>query len=157
MTHYRFSKYDPAYRVNGVYTKDEWTDYSDIGKCFDGVILTEAAYLQTENAYLQFCTKLMQMVGVEEMLLRDLSNPFKSDLPWKNNETLSAEQAVAFLCDCLRTKCWGLLKHGALRFYIGYDYYVHFSCNCSIEKLTALAEGMPIFVEEWNRFVLEDA
>ena len=36
MTYYRISKYDPAYRVDGVYQKDEWTAFSDIGKEYDG-------------------------------------------------------------------------------------------------------------------------
>ena len=35
MKEYRISKYDPQFRVNGAYQKNEWTSISDIGKVFD--------------------------------------------------------------------------------------------------------------------------
>ena len=36
MNTYRISKYDPKYRKDGQFIKDEWTDYSDIGEKFEG-------------------------------------------------------------------------------------------------------------------------
>ena len=40
MNHYRISKYSPEYRQNGVYLKDEWTSIADVGKTFDGVMMS---------------------------------------------------------------------------------------------------------------------
>ncbi|MBK7468927.1 MAG: hypothetical protein IPJ43_20270 [Saprospiraceae bacterium] len=38
-------KYNPIYRdSSGKYIKDEWTDYSDIGKILNGVVLTFLDY-----------------------------------------------------------------------------------------------------------------
>jgi hypothetical protein len=41
MNEYRICKYNPRFRVNGVYIKDEWTSVSDIGKTFEDGVLTE--------------------------------------------------------------------------------------------------------------------
>lgn len=54
MKEYRISKYDPQFRVNGSYQKNEWTSISDIGKVFDDGVLTLAEYLRVENEYIQF-------------------------------------------------------------------------------------------------------
>ena len=52
MTKVRISKYNPKYRVNGAYVKEEWTDYSDIGNIFDGHVFTFEDYLKMELNYL---------------------------------------------------------------------------------------------------------
>jgi hypothetical protein len=38
----RVTKYDPALRVGGrgAFTGDDWTSVSDVGRTFDGVVLT---------------------------------------------------------------------------------------------------------------------
>ncbi len=40
MFQYRITKYDPAFRIDGKYTKDEWTSIHDIGKIYNGCIFT---------------------------------------------------------------------------------------------------------------------
>ncbi len=45
------TKYPPWNYVNGCYTKDEWTDYSDIGKIFDDKLFTLEEYLLVEQKY----------------------------------------------------------------------------------------------------------
>ncbi len=46
-------KYKPEYySEEGTYTKNEWICYSDIGKSFDGEILTFEEYTRVENAYI---------------------------------------------------------------------------------------------------------
>lgn len=64
MKEYRISKYDPQFRVNGAYQKNEWTSVSDIGKVFDDGVLTLAEYLRVENEYIQFCLNAMKAAGV---------------------------------------------------------------------------------------------
>lgn len=44
-------KYSPWNYVNGCYIKDEWTDYSDIGKVFDDKLFTLEEYLLVEQKY----------------------------------------------------------------------------------------------------------
>lgn len=57
------------------YTKNDWTDISDIGQEFEGVILTKTAYSVVENAYLSCLEYLMDLCNVEK--LQVLSNGFE--------------------------------------------------------------------------------
>ena len=53
--YYCVCKYDPAFRdEKGAYKKDEWTDFSDIGRAFDGKVFTEEEYYETEDRYVAF-------------------------------------------------------------------------------------------------------
>ena len=49
---YRVTKYDPANRVNGEYTKDEWTSMYDVGRSYNGKVFTFEEYLKVEKSYL---------------------------------------------------------------------------------------------------------
>ena len=40
LNQYRVTKYDPANRVNGEYTKDEWTSMYDVGRSYNGKVFT---------------------------------------------------------------------------------------------------------------------
>lgn len=58
MKQYRVTKYNPACRdAGGAYQKDEWTDFSDIGKTFSGHILTADEYYEVEKHYIQMCVE----------------------------------------------------------------------------------------------------
>lgn len=46
---YRIAKYDLNNYENGIYTGADWTNYSDIGRTFNGVELTEKVYLHIES------------------------------------------------------------------------------------------------------------
>ena len=48
------SKYDPAFRNGGVFKKADWTSHADIGKAFEGHMLTLEDYLRVEKRYIQF-------------------------------------------------------------------------------------------------------
>ena len=70
MTEYRITKYNPANRINGAYMSDEWTSISDIGKVFNGIILSQDTYLKTEKAYIDCCIELIEKAKrLEEKLL----------------------------------------------------------------------------------------
>jgi hypothetical protein len=48
----RTTKYNPEFRNDqGYYLKEEWTAVSDIGKVFDGKVLTETDYIEDEKRY----------------------------------------------------------------------------------------------------------
>ena len=55
-------KYPPQNYINGIYEKDEWTDYSDIGKVFDDKLFTLEEYLSVEKKYInvQVAVKLLK-------------------------------------------------------------------------------------------------
>ena len=35
MFEYRITKYNPIFRVNGIYTRDDWTSICDVGKKYN--------------------------------------------------------------------------------------------------------------------------
>lgn len=52
MNYISITKYDPVYRVEGKYIKDEWTSFSDVGKEFDNLKLSLRDYLSAEEKYI---------------------------------------------------------------------------------------------------------
>lgn len=57
-------KYNPSgYNAEGHYVLDEWTDISDIGKCFNHTRLSYRDYLTVETQYVQTATELLIMSG----------------------------------------------------------------------------------------------
>ena len=150
MNYYRISKYDPASRVNGVYQKDEWTSYSDVGLIFDGVMFTEADYCRTENQYLQFFLRILQETNTDGVKIAQLER--YKPVPWRLGQILRGERLDSFLRDCLREKCWGRLENDALVFEFGYDYYLHLACGVDRETVEAAVKEEGLFLEDWHPF-----
>lgn len=62
---YLITKFDPQYRdSHGCYTRNEWTDISDIGKEFEGKVFTALEYLETESNYVNVLNYLMKICDV---------------------------------------------------------------------------------------------
>ena len=74
MNYYRISKYDPQYRVNGIYQKDEWTAICDIGKVYDGKVFTEDEYYRVEQSYINFVLGVCKLQGIERLAITGLEN-----------------------------------------------------------------------------------
>ena len=73
MTRYRITKYSPEYRnENGVYTKDDWTSCSVIGRQFDGKILTAEEYYDTEQRYIRVIEDIFCENEVGSLQIKDL-------------------------------------------------------------------------------------
>lgn len=65
MRHWRITKYNPLYRDNrGAYKKDEWISYDDIGRTFDGVVLSKNTYEEMEARYI---AAAMHFVGEAQL------------------------------------------------------------------------------------------
>lgn len=66
------TKYDPKYRdQNGLYTKDEWTSYVDIGKKYDGVTFSRSDYLLTEFRYLEAVERIATHMDIRSFFVRN--------------------------------------------------------------------------------------
>ena len=64
----RITKYDPQYRNEiGIYLRDEWIGISDIGKTFEGKVLTASDYFGTEDRYIEALKTLLGACGISEM------------------------------------------------------------------------------------------
>lgn len=69
----KLQKYDPQFfdQIDG-YTKNEWTEVSDIGRSFEGHALTCEEYIEVEESYLDFLDHLMECVGIDQLqVVRD--------------------------------------------------------------------------------------
>ena len=61
-------KYAPQYYdENGVYQKDEWTCFSDIGKEFEGKIITMEDYLDVEDRFISVTRAILEAKKIAEV------------------------------------------------------------------------------------------
>ncbi|MEW1720129.1 hypothetical protein [Streptomyces sp. NPDC093109] len=63
------SKYDEARRAGEV---DDWTSHGDIGRSFDGRVLTVEEYLRTEDLYASAVAALADAVGADGFEMRNI-------------------------------------------------------------------------------------
>lgn len=145
MNYYRISKYDPQYRVNGIYQKDEWTAICDIGKVYDGKVFTEDEYYRVEQSYVDFVLGVCKLQGIERLAITGLENYKK--LRWINGQQLITYQSGEFIKLCLREEIWGRLVSKGFVFETGYEYYIHIGCELGFDEIEQLARQNNLFVE----------
>lgn len=76
----RATKYDPAKRdARGIFRDNEWTSISDIGKAFDGQVLTAEDYLATEDAYVAAVIQLLVATRLSQLSIELLENKMGPD------------------------------------------------------------------------------
>lgn len=148
MTEYRISKYNPNLFVNGVYSRNEWTSYSDIGKKFDAGILLMSQYESIENKYLVCLEKLFKVSKVDTLLIKKFEA--SESCSWHKGLSLSVDESLRFIKDCLREKCWGLLYSKVMTLYVGYDYYIHVKTSMNQEILNAIVQEDGLYC---NRYI----
>lgn len=70
---YRVTKYNPSLReATGAYTGCDWTSRSDIGRVFDGGMLSEKVYLKVENSYFSAMKSFLDEAGIESLELKGI-------------------------------------------------------------------------------------
>lgn len=153
MNYYRISKYDPQYRVNGIYQKDEWTSISDIGNIYGGKVFTEDAYYKVEQSYVDFVLGVCNLQEINHLAIADLEN--HNNLHWANKQQLNAHQSGEFIKLCLREEIWGRLVSKGFVFETGYEYYIHIGCELGFDEIEQLARQNNLFVEEWEQILTE--
>lgn len=162
MVVFRVSKYDPSLRLpNGAYQRDEWTSVSDVGRVFEGRVVTCSEYLLAEASYVQAVHCFMNQLGLRTLRVTGLevSDHSFDCLPCGlADETGARVRAVVdgaqvsgseldwIVRLALREVLWCLLK-GDNGFFVdfGYDYCVRIGSHL----LEFEAPGLPpgIFAE----------
>ena len=158
MKKYKISKYD--YSSN--YTED-WISIWDIGREYNGKILTYSDYILTENKYIELislfirecCTEYLKIKYLEKSNGRIRTNVGKWHyktglnidkeelailLSLKEEDVLPLEKLLVVAKYILREYLWCRFvgKNYAIEF--GYDYYIYFICK----------ELSPLIVEKIN-------
>lgn len=168
------AKYNPKYyNEKGIYTKDEWTDFCDIGKEFEGKRLSLEEYMEVENNYIAFLLECLNFGnchsltidwsqwGYEKKFFRKcVKSICKKDPNFDESECLTfihkieSKKRVSipiamFLFKLMLRYAFNLsLSNGkrSIKFYMGYEYYLHFFTCIEYETLKEIARKYNLYV-----------
>lgn len=148
---YRISKYNPLYRNKYAYTKCEWTEYSDIGRYFEGNRFTLKEYLIVEKRYIDCISDLLSALKIKQMNVLcyepiSLTERMKSIIA-KPSELYSHNYILSFSRKCLRNKLWAKLETPECSIHFGYDYYLYVRCNITYDVMTQIVGRHNLFCE----------
>lgn len=169
MTDYEILKYAPEnYNEEGVYTKEEWTNVSDIGRCFDGKELTISEYLTTEQRHINVVLAIMSAAHCKyltvsyvelypqwalqrikrEKNLKDSSSLCKALNSLKKRERIHISLIPDVIRLLLREYVYLVLysKAHKLRLSVGYDYYMYLSTNLNEITVKEIVEGQKLYL-----------
>ena len=148
---YRVTKYDPAHRdAGGLYTLDDWTSVSDIGKTFDGVVLTEPEYQRREDAYVAAAEAFMSEVGVSSLTVCELENHASVPLAFGDGAVIALARAGTVVRRVLREEFWCRLESEGGFIHLGYDFYMYVGVAQRCLAAETLAGQLGLYVEAFN-------
>ena len=149
MFQFRLSKYDPSRRdAQGAYLPDDWTSIADVGRPFDGQVLTQATYRQVEDSYLDVLAAFMAEAGVPELTIEGLELPEHADVPWQEGQTLDGDALHDVWRHVLRQQAWCRFRHASGFFiHFGYDLYAYVGTPRPSPQALALATQRGLFLE----------
>lgn len=155
-------KYQPQYYKNRVYTKNEWISVSDIGRSFDGVVLTKEEYLRIESAYVDTVKELLEVSGVkfltivnpdtfylrrEKAFTKENKAIYQIVSSLKEGQRITASKIDTVLKACLRELFWCALVNETKKVQVdvGYDYYLHFYSRLPEETISEIARNHGLY------------
>lgn len=171
MHRYRISKYNPKYRNDkGIYLKNDWTSFCDIGKKYGKKILTKEDYLNTELKYCDVISEILEENNIEEMIIKDLECVFTVDelkrmfeenglefsnedekliISLSDNKTIKIIEAKRYVKLILRDCFWCIFKNEttSVRVEFGYDFYVYVYNVYISEMIISKYREKEIFIE----------
>jgi len=164
----QLKKFNPAFYDNNVYQKDEWTDICDIGKLFDGIMLTQKEYLRVESAYLHCFEYIMDQCNIQKLqVLRGGLDIEETDNYQKYLFGMEADEVINFvdkswinrtdIAKFLRLMVRGLSGYAVTNkknFFIWGtgDLYFHLGVDASIEVFMEEIHKNDLFLEKLADF-----
>lgn len=149
----RLTKYDPAGRdATGAYRRDDWTGIADVGKAFDGVVLTDKAYRAVEDAYVETLLAFVADAGLDRLTVTALeateSALAQLAFPLQEGDTVGGERLEALIRSVLRQELWCKLA-GPDGFYLhfGYDLYTYVGTPHPSPRARLRAQAGGLFLE----------
>lgn len=149
MNEYRVTKYDPQYRVNGVYTRNEWTSIADVGKAFNGCIFTMEAYERAEQRHVDFLRELADQCGTFPLRVDAYSEIYHNDA-WREGQEIGCGALSAIVRSILREESWCRLIGRDFFIHFGYEYYMYVGCSLPLETVSQLAARYGLFCEVFS-------
>ncbi len=183
MRKYRITKYDPALRnEDGWYMPDDWIDWSDIGKTYNGNMLDAREYKEVETKSIEVATKIlkyktvttMEIKGLEDYLEEEDVSMYISIFKDKQIELsrtdeelwmeirngkriINIENIPNMLRLLLRSLLWcRLVSKRRMKLYTGYDFYMYCECDSIPDEIINFGKREGIFVErmENDRWII---
>lgn len=160
---YRITKYNPKFRNNlGHYLRDEWIDYSEIGKFFMDEEFTYEEYIKKENSYISVISfiidkkknKYIQIKNAAKdirELDKNTSSSMKSIMSKIKNGAFIEVGDVPDLCRLiLRGHIWAKIYTLSLFIHFGYDYYMYIGFTGRCSGLTRKVKECGLFIERFK-------
>jgi hypothetical protein len=147
--HWRLTKYNPDYRdSSGAYRRDEWTAFDDIGRVFQGIVLTIAEYEQMEDRYVSAAMHFAHEAGVSELTAVDVEAR-TPDFHLSDGMSISIQSAPSAIRAILRSHVWCKLEcRQYFYLHFGYDYYMYIGCESNLPASIKFAVDSGLFVED---------
>lgn len=146
MHQYRVSKYDPKYRINGAFTRDEWTGIADVGQIYDGKAFTMADYEQAEQHHIDFLCALAKQDNAFPLTICGYE-AHGSECGWLDNQPVTPADLPTLLRDVLREECWCRLESKDFFIHFGYEYYLYVGCSFTQEGIAQLAQTYGLYAD----------
>ena len=164
MFFWRITKYNPKNRdFNGVYLKEEWTCYSEVGDIICGRVFTFEEYLEIENAYVSAIILFMECNNLENLQVTNLEKNIKLKQDVHLNEEMIAlfneakeglilnKDAIKLLARLvLREKLWCKLESKNIFVHFGWDYYMYIGSSSKCKESIRIIHQNELFVEEYE-------
>ena len=145
-------KYSPqGYDKQGIYTFDEWTDISDIGKEFNGRFLQEEEYLRVENSYIQCAKEIVLKSGCSYLTIGyiEKSSRSKRFSKYRYKARIYPLEFENLLKYMLRNDIYCHLVNLRKRvgIYIGYDYYMRVRTPLDDDALNTIVSSQELYLD----------
>lgn len=145
---YRVTKYDPRLRDGrGAFLRDDWTSIGDVGKPFDGIILTPEAYQAVEDAYVEAALALLTEAGFASAQCVDVENHGMCPTAKDEGESVPLSELGAVIRDVLRGEWWCRVEATGAFLHFGNDCYMYVGVPIRCERACDLAHRRGLFVE----------
>jgi hypothetical protein len=155
---FRVTKYNPVHRTgNGSFMLEDWTSSADIGRSFNGVVLTEAKYKAVEDAYSETALAFLQEAEVSHLVVVGLENHNGAAGVPSEGDVLALSEIPSVLSSILRERYWCKLENPQAYIHVGYDFYMYVGVPVVCPAAAALAKRSTLYVEPFLSPYLENA
>ena len=147
MKEYLISKYDPQYRVDGIYVRYDWDGETDIGKVFADGLLTRQKYNAVLDSYVECAMEILDSAHIEWMTVSGLED-YADEAPWKENEAVSGRQLALVISDCMHEKYWCRLVAERAFVHFGYELYMYIGCDLEYDEAAKICARHGLYAVE---------
>lgn len=145
-------KYKPeGYNERGVYTLDEWTDYSCVGHFFSRKKLKMEEYERVENNYINCVMDIVRCVGIKYLSISFYGNDDSITVngkTYKEGSRIKSEDIIPVLRGNLRGEmdCVLVNVRRGIQIDFGYDYYMHVVCPIPHDELAKIVSANHLYL-----------